>query len=468
MDKFSLEEIAGAVRGRIVQGDPALVIERVCTDTRQIVPGSLFVALKGERFDAHDFLEEAAAKGAGALLVSRTEDCPPGTPTVLVRNTLQALQNLAGFNRRKAGIPVVAVTGSVGKTSTKDMIAAVLSEKFSVLKTGGNYNNEIGLPLTLLNLGPEHQVAVVEMGMRGLGEIRELAAIAQPDVGIISNIGETHLELLGSVENIARAKGELLECLPRNGTAILNGDDPWLRRLGAGFSGKVVYFGLGENCAVRATEWHAGERTTEFTVEAELPAGAAGYTETGRVQFQAMIPALGRHNVLNALAAVAAGLQLGVEPRLIIQGLSRLSLSAMRLEIRTDCPWVIINDTYNANPASMRAALEVLAEYPCKGKRVAVLGNMFELGAEAEHGHRSVGEAAAHLGTDLLITLGEQAAWIAEEAAGKGLLPAQAVVCLDKEQVIRTLKERLNPGDVVLVKGSRGMKMEEIAAKIAE
>ncbi|HEX3031642.1 MAG TPA: UDP-N-acetylmuramoyl-tripeptide--D-alanyl-D-alanine ligase, partial [Bacillota bacterium] len=239
MLEMTLAEIASAVKGNLLQGDGQQVVREVSTDTRKITPGSLFVALRGERFDAHDFLEQAVEKGAGALLVSAARELKPASqnsvqsswqglgaeiPVIQVEDTLNALQQLACYNRQKSGIPVVAVTGSVGKTSTKDMIAAVLEQKFRVLKTSGNFNNEIGLPLTLLQLAAGHEVAVVEMGMRGLGEIAALAEIARPDIGVITNIGETHIELLGSVDNIARAKGELLDSLPSGGTAILNGD----------------------------------------------------------------------------------------------------------------------------------------------------------------------------------------------------------------------------------------------------
>lgn len=469
MYKFTLKEIASAVGGRILQGNPAASFTQVSTDTRKIRPGSIFVALKGERFDAHDFLADAISQGAAALLVSRPEEMHvspaaqeiQAIPVILVENTLKALQDLAGYNRRKAGVPVVAVTGSAGKTTVKDMIAAVLEQKFSVLKTGGNFNNEIGLPLTLLELGPAHQAAIVEMGMRGKGEIQELARIAGPDIGVISNIGEAHIELLGSVENIARAKGELLEELPSKGVAVLNGDDPWLRTLGEQFKGKVVYYGFNENNQLRATDWQMiGPVMSEFAVNI-LKNG--NYEKPMVVR----IPVPGRHNVLNSLAAIAVGLELGLSHGDISRGLMQLSLSAMRLEIKTGQPWVIINDAYNANPASMRAALEVLAGYPCTGKRIAVLGNMLELGPEAEKGHRSVGDTAAGLGVDTLITLGDMARWIAEQALAQGMEESEVTACTEKEQAVQALQAVLQPGDVVLVKGSRGMKMEEIIGSIA-
>jgi UDP-N-acetylmuramoyl-tripeptide--D-alanyl-D-alanine ligase len=446
------------------------VFDLVSTDTRKVRPGSIFAALKGERFDAHDFLAQAIAGGAGALIISQpeawtklhgiqssqTSELNIAIPVILVEDTLQALQHLAGYNRRKAGVPVVAVTGSNGKTSVKDMIAAVLEQKYRVLKTGGNFNNEIGLPLTLLELGPEHQAAIVEMGMRGRGEIQQLARIAQPDIGVISNIGEAHIELLGSMENIAQAKGELLAELPATGAAILNGDDPWLRKLGEGLDRQAIYYGFGENNHLQATDWQmTGPTNSEFKVKV-----------SGHKPMSVQIPVPGRHNVLNALAAIGVGLELGLSQEEIGQGLTELSLSKMRLEIKTGKSWTVINDAYNANPSSMRAALEVLAGYPCQGKRIAVLGNMLELGEQAEKGHRSIGDTVASLGLDSLVTLGELAGWIAAQAATRGMKQRSIFACTEKEQAIRQLQAILQPGDVVLVKGSRGMKMEEIAASI--
>ncbi len=463
MFEFTLKEIASAVGGEILQGKPEQSYRSVSTDTRKIQPGCLFIALQGERFDAHDFCTEAVSQGAGGLLVSRRlsdlED--QQIPVILVKDTLKALQALARHNRRTAGIPVIAVTGSVGKTSTKDMLAAVLAQKYQVHKTGGNYNNEIGLPLTLLDLVPEHQVAVVEMGMRAQGEIRDLAWIAEPNIGVITNIGETHIEILGSVANIAAAKGELITALPATATVVLNGDDSWLRSLGATFTGKVLYYGFGEANQLRALDWQTvGAEGCQFTLEIQ---GSGNQTPSS---WSVQLPVWGRHNVQNALAAAGVGLELGLSPQEICNGLAQVKLSAMRLQVSTAQPWVVINDAYNANPASTCAALTVLGAYPCTGKRLAVLGNMLELGAEAERGHRSVGAAAAELGVDTLVTLGDLAGWIAEEALRQGMAPAQVTAYQDKALVVEFLKKILQPGDVLLVKGSRGMKMEEIITQL--
>ena len=451
MKKMNLEEIAGAVDARIIGGQTDLYCGRVSTDTRQIASGDLFIALVGERFDAHDFLPQAVEKGAAAVVAGQLPAEEISVPLLLVEDTLYALQQLAAYNRRQFTLPVVAVTGSNGKTTTKDLIAAVLSRRYKTLRTMGNFNNHIGMPLTLLELDDTYGAAVLEMGMRGLGEIELLASVARPTIAVITNIGETHLERLGSVENIAAAKSEVLQRLHPEGTAILNGDDPWVRKVSGKFKGRILFYGTGADNDIRATDIRGidGQATT-FTVHC-----------LDR-QAEIRLPVPGRHNVLNALAAVGVGLVTGLSLEQTAAGLAGAELTGMRLEILETGTYKIINDTYNANPASAKAALDVLADQAGGRRMVAVLGSMFELGERAEPGHREVGAAAAQKGIGLLITVGDLAGYIAKGALEQGLTAEKVIHCEDTAAARAALQERLRDSDVILIKGSRGMKMEEI------
>ncbi|NPV26573.1 MAG: UDP-N-acetylmuramoyl-tripeptide--D-alanyl-D-alanine ligase [Firmicutes bacterium] len=444
-----------AVAGELLQGEPEARFCGVGTDSRQIQPGELFIALRGERFNGHAFVASALAAGAAGAVVSEQVEVAAedrGKPLVRVADTRQALQQLAQYYRQLFNIPVIGVTGSTGKTTTKDMIAAVLSERWLTLKTAGNFNNEIGLPLTLLKLTSRHQAAVIEMAMRGRGEIAALCQIAQPTLGVITNIGHTHLELLGSQANIARAKAELLEALPPDGVAILNGDDFQVREISRYAPGRVFFYGLEQPAEIMARNIQLlGKDGSRFTVQ------IAGMTA------DVHLPIPGVHNVLNALAAVGVGYNLGLTLEEIASGLRKVRLSAMRLQIESGREGLtVINDAYNANPQSMKAALHTLVELADGRRTIAVLGSMFELGAYAGPGHREVGRLAAELGIDYLLTVGELAEQIAAAALEAGL-PAERVEAVAKnEDAIVQLQRVLDPQDVVLVKGSRGMKMEEI------
>ncbi len=461
MKNLSIGEIARAIAARVIGAGPDVYCRQVSTDTRQIAPGDLFVALVGERFDAHDFLPQAVANGAAALVACRVPGSDPaagsdlGVPVLLVDDTLTALQQLGAYNRQQFSLPVVAVTGSNGKTTTKDLIASVLATRYKTLKTAGNLNNHIGLPLTLLTLDETYGAAVLEMGMRGLGEIDLLASLARPNVAVITNIGEAHLERLGSIENIAQAKSEILNHLDPHGCAVLNGDDPRVRAVAGKYKGRKLFYGLAEGNDIKAGGITSVEgKATAFTVQYQ--------------DMQAIIrlPIPGRHNVLNALAAVGVGLVTGLSMVEIAGGLAAPELTAMRLEILQTGKYKVINDAYNANPAAVKAALAVLAEQAGSCRRVAVLGNMFELGVRAESGHREIGAAAFADGVELLVTVGDLAEYIAEEAIVKGMSTAQVFRCKDNSQAIDVLHSSLKAGDVVLVKGSRGMRMEEIVRDI--
>jgi len=455
---FTAAEIAEAVSGKLVQGDPAAVLDNVSTDTRQINEGDLFIALIGERFDAHDFIDQAISGKAGGLMVSR----PVGAgmwkgPVILVKDTLEALQSLARHNRRQFGGLIVGVTGSNGKTTTKDMIASVLEQRYKTLKTAGNLNNQIGLPLTLLKLDETYGAAVFEMGMRGLGEIDLLAGIALPTGAVITNIGETHLERLGSVANIARAKGEILDHITPDGFAVLNGDDSLVRQQAARCRGRVIFYGTAGDAAILAENIKpVNGKHMSFTVK--TPAG----------DLEVDLPVPGRHNVLNALAAVGVGLEAGLSPEEIKKGLESVQLTSMRLEIMETKTATIINDTYNANPASAKAALQILADLGPGLRRIAILGDMYELGQRTVEGHREVGAEAAAKGVDVLITVGKLGCEIALGASLADEPPAEIISFNTNAEAMSYLKKIVRPGDVILVKGSRGMKMEEIVNDLLE
>ena len=455
MKTMTIAEIAKATGAKIVQGDVTVQVSAVSTDTRTLIPGQLFFALRGERVDAHDFLPRAAAAGAAGLVAARAvAGLPAEVPLLLVDDPLLALQKLAGYNRKSYSLPVVAVTGSSGKTTTKDMIAAVLATALNTLKTPGNLNNEIGLPLTLLELSARHQAAVVEMAMRGPGEIDFLCRIARPTAAVITNIGEAHFERLGSVEAIARAKGELCEHIGPAGFALLPAESPYIREQAARCRGKVFYFGADARADLRAEKIQSEGRATRFDAV------------MGKERFSVRLPLPGRHNVLNALAAAGVGRALGLSFAQIAEGLERVSLSGMRLEITDQEGITVINDAYNANPASMRAALDVLAQVAGPRRKIAVLGDMLELGALAAAGHRRVGEALLENGVDYLVTVGEHAREIAAGAKENGFPAEKSRECATGEEAAAVLKALLVPGDVMLVKGSRGMRMEKIIAAI--
>lgn len=450
MIPVTLGDIARVTGGEIIQGDPRRIFSSVSTDTRTIAEGDLFFALSGERYDAHSFLDSAVRAGAGGLVVSRAADLPPAVPVLLVDDTLRALQLLAASNRVRSGAFLIGVTGSTGKTTTKDIIASVLGTRFKTLKTTGNLNNEIGLPLTLLKIGQECEAAVVEMAMRGGGEIDSLCRIASPDGAVVTTINETHLELLGDVSSIAAAKGEILEHIPSGGFALLNIESPFIRREAGRCRCRVIFFGL--------------ELAADIRAENIRPEGGGSAFDAviGDERYTYVLPVLGRHNVINALAAVGVGREMGLTNEEIARGLASVVMTGMRLEVMNSGGIKIINDTYNASPASTGAALQTLVDLAGGGRKIAVLGNMLELGPRAWEGHREVGETAAGLKVDCLVAVGDLAASIHDGATGAGLPPEKAFHCGANDEAIKVLEQLLSAGDTVLIKGSRGMKMEQI------
>jgi len=447
MATFTVSEVCVATKGKIRGSAHEEKFTGICTDTRITKPGDLFIPLIGENFDGHDFIDQAVKNGALGIIVSRPDVIVSANiMVILVADTLLALQDLARFHRQRFSIPIVAITGSNGKTTTKDMTAAVLASRFNVLKTEANYNNEIGLPLTLLQLTPQHEVAVVEMGMRGKGQIHHLANIALPTVAVITNVGETHIELLGSIEEIATAKAELLQFIPKNGLTILNGDDHYVTEMTKQVNSRLILFGV-EHGDIRADHIQTGAQGMHFTCH--CPQGNC----------LVHIPTVGKHNVYNALAAISVGLEVGLSFEEIYSGLSKFTASPMRLHIETMGDYIVINDAYNASPMSMSAAIDTLVEV-AKDRTVAVLGDMLELGHIKVEAHRQIGEKLAMCHVDIVVTVGELAHHIAKAASDHGI--HTAISCDSHDAASIALKKMIRPGDTILIKGSRGMKMENM------
>lgn len=438
-----------------------------CTiDSRKVTEGELFVAIKGEKSDGHEYISKAFSAGASVVLAEkdRLEKLgvpliPPEKAMIVVPDSIQALQELAKAWRKELGSLVVGITGSSGKTTTKDMVAAVLAQKYDVHKNSENFNNEIGLPLTILGAQLGTQIMVLEMGMRGLGQIQFLCDICQPTLGVITNIGTTHMELLGSQENIVQAKWELIDCLAEGGTAVLNAEDYFSVLKAAAADKKIVFYGIFGLHALPDVKGlnlkNSGTMETVFTIQA------------GEEIAEVILPLPGEHNVLDALAALAVGRELGVSLHEGALALGEFRLSKMRLEMQQGVGGsTIINDVYNANPASMKASLRVLAE---RGglKTIAVLGEMYELGEAAGTGHREVGQLAAQLGISELITVGKLAEDIANGAMEVGFPVSRIHICSESDEAVvltRKIVEELGTGTWILVKGSRGMKMEKISS----
>ncbi|HEX8311186.1 MAG TPA: UDP-N-acetylmuramoyl-tripeptide--D-alanyl-D-alanine ligase [Chthoniobacteraceae bacterium] len=447
MNPTNIATIARWANGQIASGDLAVTVTSLCTDSRALQPGDLFLALRGDNFDGHTFAAEAISRGATGIVV---QDVPSGLPpeanVIQVGDTLAALQAISAQYRRSLDLRVVAITGSNGKTSTKDLTASVLSKRFQVTKTKGNFNNHIGLPLTMLRANATDQIGVFEIGMNHPGEIAPLAALAAPDVAIITNIGVAHIEFLGSREAIAQEKGMLAEALPASGHLILGAEDDFSRAIAERTLAHTILCGIGTG-EVQATDVTQSFSGMRFRLHAD-----------GRA-VDAELPVPGLHMVRNALLAVAAGRVLGLSLDECAEGLRSLQLTKGRLEQKEVRGIQIIDDTYNANPDSMSAALRTISEMPGIGRRIAVLGRMGELGAEAERGHRQVGEVAAALKFDYLITVGEEAGWIAEAAATGGVETHRYGTT---EEAAAALREFAKEGDLVLVKGSRSARMERI------
>jgi UDP-N-acetylmuramoyl-tripeptide--D-alanyl-D-alanine ligase len=484
---LSLEELLQAISGSAWPGagfepvftggliQPARVtLSNVHIDSRQTGPGSLFVALPGEHTDGHNYVAHAFSRGATAALVSRPVDAPgllldgrqlqataalpAGQPVcILVDDPLRALQRLAAAWRARFTPRVIGITGSVGKTTTKEIAAAVLAQRFVTLKSQGNLNNEIGLPLTVLELDEHHQRVVLEMGMYDVGEIAQLCHIAQPDVGVLTNIEPVHLERLGTIERIAQAKAELVLALPAGGVAVLNADDPLVAAMASQTQARVFWYGLSQDADLWADE-----------IEGEGLDGIRFRFHFQGETLHVRVPLLGRHSVHTALRAAAVGLVEGLSWEEIVRGMQQLDVQLRLIATRGLNGATLLDDTYNASPASTMAALNLLADLPVEnGRRIAVLGDMLELGSYEEEGHRKVGVRAADV-VDHLVTVGRRAQLIAEEALAAGLGRDKVLALDDAEAALAELRSIMGPGDVVLVKGSRAVRMDEIATALTD
>lgn len=451
--KFRLGDIVRATGGRLIAGDENLSCSGVGIDTRKIAAGELFVAIRGAHFDGHDFLNDAASRGASAFVVKDGTTLPDGMAGVLVPDTERALGDLAAWWRAKFDIPRVAITGSNGKSTTKEMAAAIAAGLGDVIKTEGNFNNLIGLPLTVFNFSSGHKVAILEMGMNAPGEIARLTRIADPTVGLITNVTAAHLEKLGSVDAVARAKGELFDELSERGLAVINDEDRRVKEMGAKFKGRKITFGMQNSsdvCFRHMDMDNFDSMKLKFAVD-------------GR-EHEVLLPVVGAHNVMNALAAIGVGISLGIDPGEAAERLAGFKPMSMRMErVQLANGVRVVNDSYNANPESMKAAFRTVGAAKRAGRFLAALGDMLELGGASAELHRQVGEAAARSGVAKLYAVGEFASDYAMGARDGGLDGRAVVVCDDGANELGGLIEKdLSAGDVLLVKGSRGMKMERV------
>jgi UDP-N-acetylmuramoyl-tripeptide--D-alanyl-D-alanine ligase len=455
---WRLKEILLATGGQCLRGGKSDRFGEVVTDSNKVKAGSVFVALKGERLDGHRFVTAAVRRGAGCVIVHRDlRRSAYGAATVVkVRDSLTALGDLAHYRRMRYGPKVLAITGSNGKTTTKEMLAAIFEEAYAnkeplrgrVLKTEGNFNNLVGLPLTLLRLQRGHRVAVVELGTNRPGEIQRLAEIAAPDMGIITAVAAAHLEGLKSLAGVAREKGALFSRIRPGGTIAVNLDDPRVRRLGEKFRGNKITYGEGGNVCAESWRWLGAKTTVSLRMD--------GRRRRLRLNF------LGQHNVANATGAAAMAYGFGVSLAAIQRGLEKVKPFPMRMEFQNWKKIGIINDAYNANPASMEAAIKTLAGIPCDGERSAILGDMLELGGQSQRQHFELGKKVARARIDRLYLLGAQAKAVRRGALWGGMPPQRIVIGKDHGAVAMLLRRHVAQGDWLLFKGSRGMAMERV------
>ncbi len=444
---LTLGDVAMGASGRVGGADAERTVTGVSIDTRTLKPGQLFVAIAGPNFDGHDFVGQAVERGASAVMAHRDLPAPPGVPVVRVGDTTQALKNLARHVRLQAGIPVAAVTGSAGKTTTKEMLAALLGVRGDVLKTEGNLNNQYGLPLTLLRLAPTHRFAVLELGMSAAGELSELSAIAQPDVAIITMVAPVHLEFFESVDAIAAAKAEILEGLGADGAAVLNWEDPRLRRIGERHPGKVLWFGRDRACDVSAENWRGTVHGMRFDMR------------IGGKTLDVALPLPGPHFLMNFLAAAAAAHRMGIGAEEIAEAATHIKAAKSRGEVTRLAQGVtLLDDSYNSNPFAVEAAVIALG-MAAKGRRVVFLGDMLELGPSGPDLHRETGEKL-HGHADVVVGVGKLGRLICEGARKAGIADTHEFE--DSAAAAAGASAIVRAGDAVLVKGSRGAKMERV------
>jgi len=450
---LTVREIAALTDGVVARGDD-VAVRGVTADSRAVASGMLFVALRGRHADGHRFAAQACRLGAAAVLGTKdVPDVPPGAAVVVVPDALRALHRVAAAIRDRIGLTVVGITGSVGKTSTKELIAALAGRRFRTVRSPRNWNTEIGIPLVLANAPADAEVAVVELAMRGPGQIRELTDVARPQIGVVTNVGESHLDFFPSRDALAEEKAALVDALPRDGVAVLNADDPLVMAMRRRTPARLVTFGW-RAADVAASAWRA------------LPGEGSAFrlhTPAGDADVLLRLP--GRHAVANALAAAAAGIALGVPVPDIAAGLEGAAMLPMRLAVRRIGEITVVDDTYNSSPQSLVAALDVTDELP-GAPRIAVLGDMRELGAMSEDAHLRAGRWVAGRRFDLLIMFGPLAAGMAAAAREAGA--GRVVHMVDPDDVVRELRRAVRPGALVLVKGSRALEMEGIVARLED
>ncbi|MFH1488138.1 MAG: UDP-N-acetylmuramoyl-tripeptide--D-alanyl-D-alanine ligase [Pseudomonadota bacterium] len=461
--EISPGELITPISGELISGSRDVILKGLCTDSRQLEKGQLFWALKGENFDGHDFIEKAAERGAACVVAEMRPGLAfpsAGKMTVIaVKDTLKALGDLAGWWRHQYGIPVAAVTGSTGKTTTKEMAAHILEVKARTLKNRGNFNNLIGLPLTLLSLEAGHRRAVLEMGMNRFGEIGRLTEIADPDVGLITNVARAHLEGLGDIEGVARAKTEIIGKMSAEGLVVLNGDDALLMKTASAFRKKCTTFGLGAGNDIKAQKIRdLGPEGFLFELQ----------WQGGVIPVKLNVP--GFQNIYNAMAASAIALGLGEAPEDLIEGLKRFrGIKGRFMLTRLKNNILLVDDTYNSNPYSLKAAINSLRTLAINGRRVIVgLGEMMELGHETSSAHREAGEMVAGLGASHFVALGEHAGDMVKGAVEKGLPPGRTAIAQTHEEMAGTLMGVLEKGDVIFLKGSRMAGLDNVAERLIE
>ncbi|GJL77476.1 MAG: UDP-N-acetylmuramoyl-tripeptide--D-alanyl-D-alanine ligase [Nitrospinaceae bacterium] len=461
MIESKAEECLKALRGDLLSGQASQTFRGVSIDTRTLKAGQLFFCIQGPRFDGHGFIQQAIDKNAAGIILSAREKLPwslasekkPADAPFVIRvdDTLSALQNLARFHRSQMPARIVGVTGTNGKSTTKEMIASISETTYKTLKTRGNLNNHIGLPLNVLELDASHEVAVLEMGMSAAGEIRQLADIAKPDIGIITNISEGHLVQLKTLKNVQAAKGELFEALDEQATAIVNADDPLVLELALSLRAKRMTFAIDHPADVKADNIQANPKNGhDFTVS------------LFDKSFSVTLPFLGFCNIYNALAAVAAGHSLGIPTTAMAEGLAHCKLLSQRYEIFQHRSMIIINDAYNANPQSMKEALTTLTGYHSSGRKLFVIGDMLELGDLSQSAHQDLGKEIAGQSVDILVAVGELASLATQEARTKGMAEDSALAFENREEASQYLIKNTRPGDCLLFKGSRGAGMEKV------
>lgn len=455
---MKLEQLANLCEARLIRGDPSWEVARISIDTRSLARGDCFIALQGPRFDGHEFLEDAAQRGASAAVVShptRAMNSPSALALLQVQDTLTALHKLATNYRRlmPPATRLITISGASGKTTTKEMIAAVLGERFHVAKTPGNYNNHIGAPLSLMSVTPEHDFGVIELGSNHPGEMRVLAELVRPEIAVVTNIGLAHVEHLGDETGVAQEEGTPLEYLPYNGDglAVLNADDKWCNELRARTRATVVTVGIDHFADIRASD-------IKINGDVKFRLNIAKKREDTIVRLRT----LGRHQIYNALQAAAVGYGVGMDLDEIREGLETVAFPAMRMQPVDVAGIRFVNDCYNANVPSMRAALEMMRDTPATGRKVAMLGEMLELGAWTKSAHLEVGALAAQCGLSLLMAVGPAARWIAEGALAAGMEMHRVLVVYDTTEALDAVRALVREGDLVLLKGSRKLKLETI------